>query len=77
MNSIKSTKVYAGKYQVIVDGYKPFIITQRLNGNCMPSGDWNLMCDGEWLDTRCSKKECLDLLAEAIANGSLKFYCGI
>jgi len=74
---IKSTKIRAGRYQVIVNGYKPFTIEQRLNNDEEPSGDWNLKCNGEWLDNRCTKKECLDLLEGAINNGSLKFYYGI
>ena len=76
-NAIKSTKVFAGKYQVIVEGYKTFYIQQHLNHNCEPSGMWNLLCGHEWLDMRCTKKECLDLLKEAIGNGSLKSDFGI
>lgn len=74
--SLKSTKVFAGRYEVKIEGYKPFVIRQALNNNCVPNGDWQLLYDGEWMDTLPSKKDCLDALTDMVKSGNLNYYIG-
>ena len=75
---MKVTKVIAGKYQVSIEGLPlPLFVSQRLNDNCAPSGEWNLFYGKEWMDTRCSKKDCIDVIQQMIQDGDLKKCCGI
>ncbi len=74
-NEIKSIKLRAGRYQVNIKGLQPFIVQERLNNDCMPTGEWNMFApDGEWMDTRHSKKVCLYLLGEMHKEGTLNEY---
>jgi hypothetical protein len=75
---MKITKVVAGKYQVSIVGLPlPIFVSQRLNDNCAPSGEWNMFYGNEWMDTRCSKKDCIDIIHQMIHDGDLKKCCGI
>ena len=74
--SLKSKKVFAGKYEVKIEGYKPFIIRQELNNDCIPTGQWQLFYNGEWMGTYPTKKNCLDSLTIMVNSGNLNFYIG-
>ncbi len=74
-NEIKSTKLRAGRYQVSIKGFQPFIVQERLNNNCMPTGEWNMFApDGEWMDTLPTKSTCLWMLGEMHKGGRLDEY---
>jgi len=75
---MKITKVYAGKYQVCIDGLPlPLFVSRRLNEDCVPTGEWNMFYGSEWMDTLCSKKDCIDSIKRMVQDGSIKYCCGI
>jgi hypothetical protein len=81
-NKMKITKVYAGKYQMCIEGLPlPLFVSRRLNEHCAPTNDWNLFYGDnlgrEWIDTLSSKKDCIDLIKRMVQEGSIKYYCGI
>ena len=73
--TIKSKKVYAGKYEVTIQGISnPFVIRQELNNFCEPTGEWQLLHNNEWMDTLPTKTYCLDVLRQMVQDGDINQY---